>query len=283
MKLSNPNTWKATCRGQWLWMLALAVMAMTVPAPDAASARDAVGMGGPGIRVALYKGPGTGGKGPPALRQRLGSAPTSTIAEVSPEQIRGGILTNYDVVIFAGGSGSEQANAIGEEGREAVRQFVGNGGGYIGICAGAYLATSGFSWGLNLINAKTTSSRWRRGVGSVKLELTDPGRAILGERPGEFDVRYVNGPVIEPANRTDLPPFEALALFRTELAMNDTPAGIMVNSPAIFASQYLQGRVVCISPHPEQTSGLEDFVPRAVLWAAQRDPTQVSNSPSRLE
>lgn len=283
MKLWKLLTWKATRRSSMPWMLALAGLAMTVPVPDAASARDAVGMGGPEIRVALYRGPGTGGKGPPALRQRLGSAPTSTIAEVSPEQIRGGILTNYDVVIFAGGSGSEQANAIGEEGREAVRQFVGNGGGYIGICAGAYLATSGFSWGLNLINAKTTSSRWRRGVGSVKLELTDPGRAILGERPGEFDVRYVNGPVIEPANRTDLPPFEALALFRTELAMNDTPAGIMVNSPAIFASQYLQGRVVCISPHPEQTAGLEDFVPRAVSWAAQRDPTQVSNSPSRLE
>jgi putative intracellular protease/amidase len=283
MRLWKLNTVDATPRSQWLWILALAVLAMTVPAQDTASITDTVSSGGPEIRVALYKGPGTGGKGPPALMQRLESAPTSTIAEISPEQIRTGTLTNYDVVIFAGGSGSGQANAIGAEGREAVRQFVGNGGGYIGICAGAYLATSGFSWGLNLINAKTISPKWRRGVGSVKLELTDPGRAILGERTGEFDVRYVNGPIIEPANKTDLPPFATLAFFRTELAMNDTPAGIMVNSPAIFAGQYLQGRVVCISPHPEQTSSLEDFVPRAVSWAAQRDPTQVSNSPLRLE
>lgn len=252
-------------------------------AQDRNSAVETAVSRGPEIRIALYQGPGTGGKGPPALRQRLASSPISTIAEISPEQIRSGALTNYDVVIFAGGSGSGQANAIGEEGQEAVRRFVANGGGYIGICAGAYLATSGFSWGLKLVNAKTISPKWRRGTGSVTMELTDPGRTILGERTGEFDVRYVNGPIVEPANMPDLPPFETLAFFRTELAMNDTPPGIMINSPAIFAGQYLQGRVVCISPHPEQTSGLDDFVPRAVSWVARRSPAQAGNSPLRLE
>jgi hypothetical protein len=45
----------------------------------------------------------------------------------------------------------------------------------------------------------------------------------------------------------------------------------MVNSPAIAASRCGKGRVVFISPHPEQTPGLEDLVRRAAAWAVGRD------------
>jgi predicted deacylase/putative intracellular protease/amidase len=220
------------------------------------------------IRVALYKGPGTGGAGPPNLMKRLARPGISSIEEVSPEDIRSGALASYDVVIFAGGSASKQAEALEETGREAVRQFVGDGGGYVGICAGAYLATSGFSWGLNLVNARTVSPKWRRGRGDVKMELTATGSSILGGQAGRVDVRYVNGPIVAPAGKEELPPFDTLAYFRTELAENDTPVGVMVNSPAIFSGAYNTGRVVCISPHPEQTDGLEEIVPRAVAWTA---------------
>lgn len=96
------------------------------------------------LRVALYKGPGTGGAGPPNLMNRLNHPPESSITEISPEEIQKNVLTNYDVVIFGGGSGSKEAAAIGEVGRSNVVQFVSNGGGYVGICAGAYLATSGY-------------------------------------------------------------------------------------------------------------------------------------------
>jgi predicted deacylase len=234
------------------------------------------------IRIALYKGPGTGGAGPVNLMKRLDDGDETTITEVTPEQIGAGVLTNYDVAIFAGGSGSKQAEALGEAGRAAVQEFVGHGGGYIGICAGAYLATSGYSWSLKLINAKTVSPKWRRGRGDVKLELTHAGKAILGERQGQFDVRYANGPIIQPADQTNLPPFTTLAWFRSELAENDTPAGVMVNSPAIFAAAYQRGLVVCVSPHPEQTAGLEDFIPQAVKWvvgkAKPEAPKALSNS-----
>jgi hypothetical protein len=221
----------------------------------------------PAIRIALYKGPGTGGAGPPNLMKRLNDGNTTSITQVTPEEIQNGVLTNFHAVIFGGGSGSRQAAALGETGREAVRTFVSNGGGYIGICAGAYLATSGYPWSLKIINAKTISPKWMRGAGNVKMELADSGKKILGNQEGQFDVRYINGPIVQPATEKNLPPYESLALFRTELAKNGSPEGIMVNSPAIFAGDYNGGRVVCISPHPEQTKGLEDFVPRAIDWA----------------
>jgi predicted deacylase len=223
------------------------------------------------IRVALYKGPGTGGKGPPSLMKRLDNAPLSSITQITPEEIRGGSLTNYDVIIFGGGSGSKEAEGIGETGREAVKEFVANGGGYIGICAGAYLATSGYPWSLGLVNARTVSPKWQRGRAPVKLELTSPGRTILGEREGQFDCLYANGPIIKPDTKTNLPPFETLAYFRSEVSSNGSPVGVMIDSPAIFSGQYQQGRVVCVSPHPEQTEGLYDIVPNAILWVTSKD------------
>ena len=66
---------------------------------------------------------------------------------------------------FSGGSGSRQANTIGLAGRENVQRFVKAGGGYVGICAGAYLACAGFNWGIGILNAKTPSSLWERGQG----------------------------------------------------------------------------------------------------------------------
>ena len=97
------------------------------------------------------------------------------------------------------------------------------------------------------------------------MELTPAGAAMLGG-PTNVDVLYHQGPVVGPANATNLPPYEVLAYFRTEVASNNTPAGIMINSPAIFAGQFKSGKVVCISPHPEQTAGLEYIVPQAIHW-----------------
>jgi hypothetical protein len=153
---------------------------------------------------------------------------------------------------------------------------VEQGGGYIGICAGAYLAGSGYPWSLGMQKAKTLSPLWERGVATVKIELTDWGREILGPRQGELDCLYYQGPIVGAGGAPELPEYEPLAFFRSEVAKNNTPKGIMVNSPAILASRFGKGRVLCFSPHPEQSKGLEPFVTRAVVWAASRPrPTEV--------
>jgi glutamine amidotransferase-like uncharacterized protein len=149
-----------------------------------------------------------------------------------------------------------------------VRRFVEGGGGCVGICAGAYLCTSGFDWSLKILNAKTVSPLWRRGAGTVQMELTPEGRRILGDRAGRLDIHYASGPIITRAAQSSLSEYQVLALFRSELAKNGTPAGIMVDSPAIVVGRYGKGRVMSISPHPEQTPELEDLFLRAAQWAA---------------
>jgi hypothetical protein len=106
------------------------------------------------------------------------------------------------------------------------------------------------------------------------MELTPEGRNLLGDVQGTFKVFYNNGPVIKPGDNAELQPYTTLSLFRTEVAKNGTPAGVMVNSPAQAIGAFGKGRVFISSPHPECTPGLEHLLPRAILWAAEK-----TNSP----
>jgi len=219
----------------------------------------------PVIKVAVYDDKGATGKGIPCVTEIMSKTADIKLTRLKGADIAAGGLKGYDLVMFTGGSGSAEAAGLGEQGREEVRDFVRNGGGYVGICAGAYLACSGFEWGVGVLNAK-----WRRGQGEVKIE----GEAF-GEKLTDRGVRYANGPIIKADVRKDLPDFETLVAFRTELALNDTPVGVMVNAPAMVRATYGLGRVFTSSPHPEQTAGLEPLVEKAARWAARsKGPTE---------
>ncbi len=222
------------------------------------------------LRIAIYEGDGSGAKGIAAVTARAAQLPGATIVPVKAAEMGTRDLAEFDIVVFSGGSGSAQSKAIGEAGRKNVRAFVERGGGYLGICAGAYLACAGFEWGLGILNAKTVSPKWRRGGGMVRAELTGPGRALFGPVTSPFTIRYNNGPIIMPLGRADLPPYEVAAVFRTELARNGTPVGVMVDSPAVVHAPFGRGRVLTLSPHSEDTPGLENMVPQALAWLAAR-------------
>jgi len=228
------------------------------------------------LRIALYKGAGTGGKGPSNIIRYFDATTNVVVSEIGPSEIRAGLLRQFDAVIFAGGSASKQAETIGEKGKQEVRSFVEGGGGYVGICAGAYLASSGFSWGLRLLDARTVSPKWERGAGDVRMELTSLGQNCLADMPGELTVHYENGPILRPDEAPDLNDYEVLAFYRTELAENGSPKGVMKDSPAILRGTLGRGRVICFGPHPEQTPGLEHFIEAGVLWAASHNEVRTN-------
>ena len=49
----------------------------------------------------------------------------------------------FRMIYVNGGKSGSHARSLGEEGRARVQQYVSNGGGYLGTCAGAYIATCG--------------------------------------------------------------------------------------------------------------------------------------------
>ncbi len=75
---------------------------------------------------------------PDLIENCLGTLPDKFHLErVTAEQIRQGVLSNFDVIAQGGGRASLQAQALGDDGKEKIREFLRKGGGYVGICAGA--------------------------------------------------------------------------------------------------------------------------------------------------
>ena len=186
---------------------------------------------------------------------------------ITPEEIQEGRLKAFDVLIMPGGSGSKQSEMLGEKGRENVKEFVKNGGGYLGICAGSYLASSDYSWSLHLINAKVFDrAHWARGTGEVQLKLTDEGKSQLKEDSSEVTVYYGQGPLLVPDDKPDLPQFETLATYASEIAKKGAPSGVMVGTAAIARTTYGNGKVICYSPHPEKDKEVEHLICGGLEW-----------------
>jgi hypothetical protein len=193
---------------------------------------------------------------------------------VSSLDVQAGVLSQFDVVLHPGGSGSGQARSLGEIGRAQELEFVSGGGGYLGVCAGAYLAACNYEWSLALLDAKTIDTKnghWRRGRAQLEIELTAKGLSLFGERDPIFEIKYANGPIFAPGERAEIPDYETLALYRGEVADNGTSKGVMPGTPALIRGPFGDGRAVAFSPHPEDSASLQSFIRDAVLWAAGKD------------
>ncbi len=223
------------------------------------------------IRAAIYDGGGVGSKGPVALEKDLSTMSDIVTHRLGATEIGNGALEQFDVLIIPGGGASKQAEAIGTDGRKAIVDFIRDGGGFVGFCAGAYLASNNYTWSLKIIDADVIDRKhWKRGTGEVEIELTAEGRKLLGGKSNLVDIRYANGPILQAADDARIPDFKPWAIYRTEINKNDAPPGLMKDTPAIIAGQFGAGRVFCSSPHPEYTDGLESFVVNAIRWAAAK-------------
>lgn len=222
------------------------------------------------VRVALYADKGTSSSSDQLLKV-LNSYKDMEVRTVNAAEIGEGKLSGFDLLIHPGGSGGSQGKALGETGREKIRNFVSQGGGYLGICAGAYLASCDYEWSLNILDAKVLDKKhWARGFGPVDIKMTTDGRKYLGVQSDKETIYYHQGPLLAPANNPDIPDYKTLATFDSEITKNGAPEGVMKGTTAIACGNYGKGRVFCFSPHPEKTEGLHEFVHRGILWASTR-------------
>lgn len=220
-------------------------------------------------RVAVFRDSGASDTCALASLQILNEARGFVAKFVSADDIRNDVLKDFDVVIFPGGTASGERKALGKDGWKKLVDFLNDGGGYYGTCAGAYLALVNLEREEGrLIDAELQEGEWERGEAILEIELTDEGRDILGDISGRINVSYQNGPIFHPANYEQLKPYSVIAYFRTEVAENNAPKGVQINSPAIAYGAFGKGRVVICSPHPELTPDLNSFVPKLARFAA---------------
>jgi glutamine amidotransferase-like uncharacterized protein len=136
-----------------------------------------------------------------------------------------------DVVLWIqpGGDAIEVANALSSAQKESIRRFVAAGGGYVGICAGAFF-----------------SDTWVDDNDTVK------GLGIIPVTTGDFGSKT---PVITPVNwmgTTRYLYLEEGAYFKVEPT---SPVRVIATyadgKPATIYSTFYRGRVAVSGVHPE--------------------------------
>ncbi|WP_417384044.1 BPL-N domain-containing protein [Gimesia sp.] len=219
------------------------------------------------IRVAIYQGPGavsSSGHDPAWIQRTLEAIPDFQTALMGPAEIQSGGLSRFDVLLVGGGLSNRQSKGLGPEGRAAIVRFVESGGGYVGICAGMFLASSDSDSRLQLLPIAVAGSS---GVGKVDLdfEARDEIR-VSGLHPAKFS----GGPVkVRKQNEAD-ESVKILAWFRSEPKDKKT-SSTLTDTPAIVSGRHGQGRVFLFSPHCERYPGPRAAFHNALRWAAGTD------------
>lgn len=233
------------------------------------------------VRVAIYDHSDGSATGPKDLMRILSKESGFDCVRLHPDKIRGNTLNAFQLLIVPGGSGSLQSKKLGEAGRKAIRDFVSRGGGYLGICAGSYLASSQYPWSLHLIDAHIWDRvHWARGTGKIDLELTADGREAMQADTERVSCYYGQGPLFLPGSDPVLPAYETLASYQSDISPKNLPFDHMLDTHAIIRSEFGAGRVVCISPHPEKSGGPEWIVLSTAKWAAG-EPCRDDSQPCR--
>jgi glutamine amidotransferase-like uncharacterized protein len=211
------------------------------------------------IRVAVYDDRGSvssSGHGPAWLQSQLSADPRLSVELIGQPEVIGGVLEQADVIVFGGGSSSSQAGGLQASGRDAVRDFVHRGGGYVGICAGAFLASQprGRYDYLGLLPVRSRSNS-----GSFITPLKWASSPIGPER--QEDCKYSNGPLLYPVESDS--DVEVWSRFESGAEDDD-----LADKPAVIAGAYGRGNVVIFSPHCERFPSQTTLFPDAVRWAA---------------
>lgn len=161
----------------------------------------------------------------------------------------------FKVIYFPGGDSDSVEYDIGDTGLDQVRDFVGAGGGYLGICAGAELACKRLIWDGDTYERKLGLFDGTA-VGPIKKIINYPQYKMStftmkqGHEINQFQGKFGNG---SSAYKEDIlyyggSYYRANKGFKYEtLATYDA----YYDSAAVLCFPYLQGRVVFSSPHPE--------------------------------
>ncbi len=191
-------------------------------------------------------------------------------------------LEDFDLVVVPGGWASQKSKALGRAGREALRGFVAEGGGYLGFCGGAGLALD-VAEGLALVPAarKPFEERLPNFSGSImvypgdrphpmwegasarsevkvwwpsQFEILDPSTVTVAARYGapsaDFFVSDVEVGRINGGER-------GFGDLEASYGINLDPARIE-GQPAVLSASFGRGRAALSYPHldtPEDGPG----------------------------
>jgi glutamine amidotransferase-like uncharacterized protein len=166
-------------------------------------------------------------------------------------------LSSYDVLIMPGGDASTYINSEAID-SGAIKQFVSGGKGYIGICAGAYVASNrvdGYysGWGI----ASDVNTKNQNYEGLLPISLTSYGTTVLNESSLQ-KLRLENGPAMYTKNSQII-----MATYA------DDETGHQ-NYAAILGETYGNGRILLSGVHPEFDPQNPLILANMIRWASKK-------------
>ena len=227
------------------------------------------------LKVAVFDGNGAGAISVIETIEALRIDTGIYAVAISAYEIQLGKLSEFDALIFPGGSGSKELNNLGKKGKEIVGDFIRKEGkGIVGICAGGYLLSSTSGYPNLSIESSVHIDRahYNRGRGLVEFTLTESGQKIFPElKGGKMFAQYYDGPVLVQSDSTE-GTYEEQATFVTDIHPdNFAPIGITPGRTFSLNEKVGKGRVFIIAGHPESTPGMRWMVPRMTRWVCNSD------------
>jgi len=197
-----------------------------------------------GAQVAVYNGDGAWADGVTAFKNFL-NYKGMTWEEVTATDINNNDLRPlYDVLYMPGGDSAEYYYDISSVGRQHILDLVSSGGGYIGLCAGAYYACDRIIWeGVEYDYPLNLYSGY--GIGAIDAimpwdyaDMTNltivSSHPINQYEPSRERVLYWGGPRFQGGTYSTVATYDESS-----------------NAPAAITCTYGSGRVALFGPHPE--------------------------------
>ncbi len=211
-------------------------------------------LGPPPVRAGLYCGLGSRGGNNVLWAKILVDSPDVKLAFLDADDIRGGGLKGLDILVMPGGNGRLQCDTLGEEGKEAIRRYVREGGKYFGTCAGISTAINATNR-IQMAPYRFITNYYERGSGTLQVEFSDKWRKELALTKATWKLQYHGGPIVIPGDAVPDGEGETMAVCLNAIETREkrTPAerDAMIGTPAFIYATYGKGEVIACNTHPE--------------------------------
>ncbi|MBC7128717.1 MAG: hypothetical protein H5T45_03180 [Thermoplasmatales archaeon] len=213
----------------------------------------------------------------------------TTAERIDFKDVMNGNLRNYDILII-GASGRQYFHGLIKTWREKVKEFIAEGGGYVGICGGANIASKGyekpknfFDFIINLACLKIVDAyindnqdeEWQylwKEIGDSRIPLkneivsTHPVFDNLSYRyitygggPGMYGMEKAKGIAIYADEAMEVAPLHYWIWLGKWIPYKEIKTDIK-GQYSIVESEYGKGKIIVFSSHPEIPCGMNGSV-----------------------
>ena len=226
------------------------------------------------LKVGVYADNGPSGIGAVEWFRLVNESPEMELKLLDGKMVREGGLKGLDLLIMPGGNSKMEFTSLGTNGIKRLKEFVREGGGYVGTCAGCCLLMDGSDRRARMMPWDTSGSEPSTML--LTFQLNAKGAEALGLKEGPHVMRYHGGPCLWPTTNVIADAkmelwgtYDAEACFKGRVNQNKR----MYGAGGIVGGTYGKGKVFVTSGHPEYFNFSLYIVKAAIKFVTGRDVT----------